>query len=336
MIEVIAPNIKRRLSGVTATVAGLVPIQAGLIGIAATGPGLPPGLPHVALARIPFLPRRTRVWHARRNSDLAVGLVLKWIFRAPLRMIFTSSSPRARSAWTRWLLARCDALVATSARNAEVMPKALPLRIIPHGIDTTHFAPRPRGFFGLGEQKVIGCFGRLREKKGSADLVAALCEVLPDHPGWTSVLMGRITQKEEAFAAELRATIARAGLADRILLRPETAWPQMPEAYSDLDLYVAPSHYEGFGLTPLEAMACGVPVIATSGVGTFDDQVAEGETGLLVPPAEPRALAQALRRLMEDETRAAMAAAARPRVLERFRIEDEARALVALYRELLA
>lgn len=336
-IEVIAPNLKRRLSGVTATVLRLVPLQARSIGIVTTGPGLPAGLPHLALWRVPFLPRRRRVWHARRNTDLLAGVVLKRLLGCDLRLIFTSSSPRARSGWTRWLIGHCSALVATSARNAAVMPKGIPCEIIPHGIDTTAFSPQPAGFFGLPGQRLIGCFGRIREKKGTHDLVQALIGVLPAHPGWSAVIMGRVTPAEEAFAAGLRAQIAAAGLEARIHIRPEASLAEMPAAYSDLAIYVAPSHYEGFGLTPVEAMACGVPVVATTGVGTFDDQVVDGVTGHLVPPSDPVALAAALEAMLSDPTRLAdMAAAARAHVVANFAIEGEAAALNALYRALLA
>lgn len=336
-IEVIAPNLKRRLSGVTATVLRLVPLQAASIGIVTTGPGLPAGLPHLPLWRVPFLPRRVRVWHARRNSDLLAGVVLKRLLRCDLRLVFTSSSPRARSGWTRWLISQCSALVATNARNAAVMPGDIPCEIIPHGIDTAAFSPQPKGFFGLPGQRLIGCFGRIREKKGTHDLVQALIAVLPAHPGWSAVIMGRVTPAEEAFAAGLRAQIAAAGLEARILIRPEASLADMPAAYSDLAIYVAPSHYEGFGLTPAEAMACAVPVVATTGVGTFDDQVVEGVTGHLVPPANPAALAAALQGLLADPSRlAAMSQAARAHVAEHFAIEGEAAALIALYRKLLA
>ena len=335
-IEVIAPNLKRRLSGVTATVLRLVPLQAREIGIVTTGPGLPADLPHVALWRIPFLPRRPRVWHARRNSDLLAGVILKRLFRADLKLIFTSSSPRDRSRWTRWLIGHCTALVATSPSNASVMPAGIPCEIIPHGIDTNEFSPQPPGFFALPGQKLIGCFGRIREKKGSADLVRALVRILPGHPGWSAVLMGRITAREEAFAAGLRAEIAAAGLETRIHIRPEASLAQMPSAYSDLSLYVAPSQYEGFGLTPVEAMACGVPVVASRGVGTFDDQVAEGLTGLLVPPADAETLAATLEGLFTTPNRLAqMATAARAHVETHFAIDGEARALNRLYRRLL-
>ncbi|MDF3605212.1 hypothetical protein PE067_02960 [Paracoccus sp. DMF-8] len=68
-IDVVAPNLKKRLSGVTSTVVRLIPVQREMIGITATGPGLPPDLPHIPLSRAATLPRdRWRVWHARRNT----------------------------------------------------------------------------------------------------------------------------------------------------------------------------------------------------------------------------------------------------------------------------
>ena len=73
---VVAPNLKRRLSGVTATVVRLIPVQAKMIAIRATGPGLPPDVPHIPLLRAATLPRdRWRVWHARRNTEMLLGLI---------------------------------------------------------------------------------------------------------------------------------------------------------------------------------------------------------------------------------------------------------------------
>lgn len=120
-IEVIAPNLKRRLSGVTATIARLVPVQARLIGIAATGPGLPADLPHLPLWRLPFLPRdRWRVWHARRNTEMLLGIALRHLLRRRLKLLFTSASQRRHTGYTRWLIGRMDALVATSRRTAPI------------------------------------------------------------------------------------------------------------------------------------------------------------------------------------------------------------------------
>ncbi len=335
-IEVIAPNLKRRLSGVTATVLRLVPIQARDIGIAVTGPGLPADLPRLSLWRLPFLPRdRWRVWHARRNNELLVGLILRDLLRRKLRIIFTSSSPRMRGRWTRYLLARCDHIVATSTANAAVMRGRC--TVIAHGVDTEAFRPAPEDFFGLNGQHVIGCFGRIRPKKGTDDIVSALCDLLPDHPEWSAVIMGRVLPSEASFARTLRVQIATAGLQDRVVFRDEVPVKEMPRAYNALSLYIAPSHLEGFGLTVFEAMACGVPVLASRGVGAFDVALEGGEAGALFKPADAAALAEALAPLLANLPRLAeMGRAARARAEQHFSIVNEAAALTALYRDVLA
>ena len=95
-IEVVAPNLKRRLSGVTATVVRLIPVQARMIGIVATGPGLPADLPYIPLTRAATLPRdRWRVWHARRNTEMALGLILRRLLRR---------QPKKAGAMTRAML----------------------------------------------------------------------------------------------------------------------------------------------------------------------------------------------------------------------------------------
>lgn len=339
-IEVIAPNLKRRLSGVTATVVRLVPVQAARIGIVTTGPGLPAFLPHLPLWRVAFLPRdRWRVWHARRNTEMLAGLVLRHLFRRRLRLLFTSASQRVHSGYTRWLISKMDGVVATSARTAGYL--AVPHDVILHGIDTEGFAPTPdraalrRALDLPADGLLIGCYGRIRAQKGTGDFVAAMRRLLPGLPGAHAVVMGRATEAHRDYLEGLRREVAEAGLAGRILFRPEVPVSDMADWYRALDLYVAPQRWEGFGLTPLEAMACGVPVLATR-VGAFEELVAEGETGALVPPEAPEALASAAADLLADPERlAAMGRAARARVEAGFRIEDEAEALIAVYRRLL-
>lgn len=102
-----------------------------------------------------------------------------------------------------------------------------------------------------------------------------------------------------------------------------------------LDLLVAPQRWEGFGLTPLEAMACGVPVIATT-VGAFDELVVEGKTGRLIPPGDAEHMRAAVdATLASPATLQQWSTASRHHVEAGFKIEDEATALNALYRELL-
>ena len=339
-IEVIAPNLKRRLSGVTATVVRLVPLQARTIGIVATGPGLPPHVPHLPLWRMFVMPRnRLRVWHARRNTEMALGLVLRGLFRRRLALLFTSASQRRHTGYTRWLIARMDGLIATSARSARYLERRA--EVIHHGIDTEGFSPPVdraalRRRLGLPEVDVIlGCFGRIRAQKGTDAFVDAAIDLLQDRPGMTALVMGSATEGHEAFLGELKARAAAAGLADRIRFMPEVPVHDIADWYRALDLYVAPQRWEGFGLTPLEAMACGVPVVATR-VGAFEEIVTE-DTGSLVPPGDVPALASAIAALLDDAARRNRAGrAALERVRSRFRLDAEAAALVAVYRRLLA
>ena len=343
-ISVIAPNLKRRLSGVTSTVIRLVPLQARDIAIAATGPVLPDHVPRIALHRLLTMSRHApgggaRVWHARRNVEMIAGLALKHLLRKDLALMFTSASQRHHTGLTRWLIARMDAVVATSALTADYL--TVPNTVIHHGIDTETFAPAPdkaalRRRLNLPEDALlIGCYGRIRASKGTDIFVEAMREVLPRHPDAVALVMGRAVGKDQAFLQALRDMVAGHGLGDRIRFLPEVPADATAPWYAALDLYVAPQRHEGFGLTPLEAAACGVPSIATR-TGAFAEIVAEDETGTIIPTDDTPALVAALDAVLSDPARLARwQAACRPRVMEGFRIADEAQALIAIYRDLL-
>ena len=338
-IEVIAPNLKRRLSGVTATIARLLPVQAQSIGIVAIGPGLPAHVPCVPLWSVIVMSgRKCRVWHARRNIEMLLGLILRHVLRKRLRLVFTSASRRHHTRYTRWLISGMDAVVATSRRTASHLWR--PSQVIPHGIDAEVFRPPGdrralRRALGLSEGATIGCFGRIRHQKGTDVFVDAMLEVLPHHPGATALVMGRATGKHRSFLQVLREKVSRAGLEDRILFLPEAPVDAMPQWYQALDLFVAPQRWEGFGVTPLEAMACGVPVIATN-AGAFDELVVEGKTGCVIAPGDVTQMHAAVSAaLASPDTLRRWSAAARRHVEAGFRIEDEAAALNALYRTLL-
>ncbi|MGL6212063.1 MAG: glycosyltransferase family 4 protein [Paracoccaceae bacterium] len=336
--DVIAPNLKRRLSGVTATVVRLIPIQARMMNVVATGPGLPDGVPHLALWRIFVLPRdRWRVWHARRNSEMVLGLLLRGVFRRRLKLLFTSAAQRDHKAFTKWLISRMDAVVATSAKAASYLKR--PSTVVMHGVDTDVFTPADKGAvrasLGLPEGVIMGCFGRIRAQKGVDLLVGAALDLLPSRPGVSVIFTGLVTPDNAAFHADLAARITAAGLSDRVRFLGELPWDQVVRHYQALDLFCAPARWEGFGLTPLEAMACGVPVVAAD-VGAFD-QLIVPEAGTIVPPADQAALTEALRGWIDDPLQLAEGGnAARAHVLARHRIEGEAEALCAVYRQLLA
>ncbi len=347
-VEVIAPNFKRRLSGVTSTIVRLVPLQAKKIAIRATGPGLPPHVPRIPLWQTLFLPRRRegrpvwRVWHARRNVEMLFGLMLRHVFRRRLRLLFTSASQRRHTWLSRALIRRMDGVVATSEATRRYLE--VPAVVIRHGIDLSGFHPREeadrralRRRLGLpAEALIVGNFGRIRAQKGTDVFVEAMLEVMAARPEVVGIVLGRATEKHTAFAEELQRRIARAGMAERLRLLPEVPVHEVADWFAALDLFVAPQRWEGFGLTPLEAMACAVPVVATT-VGAFPELLAPGETGTLVPPGDVAAMATAIAAYLDDPVRRVReGAAGRARVERHFRLEQEADALIEVYRALIA
>lgn len=345
-IQVIAPNFKRRLSGVTATVVRLVPVQARAIAIVATGPVLPENVPQIPLSKLTILPRRGpgpngwRVWHARRNVEMIGGLALRYLLGKRLKLMFTSASQRKQTRLTRWLIRRMDAIVSTSDKTAAYLDG--PSEVIMHGIDTEAFSPAQevaalRVHLDLpAEMKIVGCYGRIRAQKGTDVFVDAMVGLLQENQNAMALVMGRATQAHAEFEKNLKAKVASAGLSDRLRFPPEVPTEAMADWYRVLDLYIAPQRWEGFGLTPIEAMACGVPVIATR-VGAFDSLVTEGETGHLIDPGNVAAMRATAQQLLSNADQlATMKQAARSRAVTHFSIEGEAAKLIAIYRQLLS
>ena len=342
-IEVIAPNFKRRLSGVTSTIVRLVPLQRQQIAIATAGSGLPGDMPHLSAAQLISMPRNgpagVRVWHARRNVEMLGGLALKYLLGKRLKLLFTSASQRHHSGYTKWLISRMDRVIATSAKGAAYLDK--PVQVVHHGINTEEFSPPAdkaalRRDLGLPEDAIlIGCYGRIRAQKGTDVFVDAMLEVLKAHPKTVGLVMGRATEKHVAFEKDLRAKVDAAGLSDRLLFPPEVPVWEVSRWYQALDLYVAPQRWEGFGLTPLEAMSCGVPAVATR-VGAFEELIAPNETGLLIDPGETAQMVEAINEVLATEGRLqSWSAAARKHAMTNFALEKEAETLVSIYRELL-
>jgi glycosyltransferase involved in cell wall biosynthesis len=233
-----------------------------------------------------------------------------------------------------------DAVIATSAAAASYLERHA--TVVLHGVDVEHFAPptdraaewRSRGLPGCFG---IGVFGRIRPQKGSTEFIEAMIRVLPHRPEWTAVLVGQTTPEYRRYEQELRNRLAQAGLLERVHFTgflPDRR--SISEWYRALSVVVCASRVEGFGLTCLEAMASGCPVVA-SRTGAWPELLSEGETGFLVPPCDSVALAEAIMRLTTDPERiAAMGRRARDVVVDRHRIEDEAYGIYQVYRGLLA
>lgn len=300
-IEVIAPHFKRRLSGVTSTIIQLVPRQiAAGVRIATFGPGLPPHLPQMRYHQLAGLWKslpggRPRIWHARRNIEMLGGIVLGRLLRMKLKLLFTSASQRHHTGYSRWLISQMDHVVATSAKTGSFLK--VPYTVVMHGIDTEKFRPAENA---PPRRLRIGCAGRIRHQKGTDLFIDALIALLPHYPDWEGEAIGRVTTEHQPFAEELRQKIAAAGLSDRLRLAAETT--EIADWYRGIDLYVAPSRTEGFGLTPLEAMASGVPAIAGD-VGAYPELIVPGQTGAVVPTGDLAAYIAAIEPYLADSSR---------------------------------
>ena len=338
-LQLIVPNLHRRYSGVTATNRMVAPKIAKMFRAAWLGSDAPDGIARMAVADLPGLWRRRMplIWHARRNNEMIVGVVLRslgW----PLRLVFTSAAQRHHSWITRWLMRRMDAIIATSDISASFLK--VPATVIPHGVDTDTYAPpadRAAAFAqtGLPGRYAIGCFGRVRAQKGTDVFVEAMCRLLPRYPDFTAVMVGAITPEQSGFANDLRQRIEMAGLQARIVIMGELEIEEVQRWYRRLTIYAFTSRNEGFGLTLIEAMAAGAALVA-SRAGAAELVVEDGVSGVLTPPGDVDALVAALEPLLRDPaSSAAMGERGRARVVEKFSLDAEAAAIAAVYRALV-
>lgn len=342
-IDVIAPNFKKRHSGVTSTVIRLVPLQAKQIAITSCAPDLPSDVPNVAWPALITMsrsgPSGARVWHARRNVEMLAGLALRTVGFKHLKLLFTSAAQRHHSGFTRWLIRKQDAVIATSAKSAAYLERDA--TVIRHGVDCDQFSPAPdkaalRTRLDLPQGVLIGCFGRIRHQKGNDLFVEAMCAALPDHPNAHALIMGRATADNQTYLNDLKTKVAAAGLTNQIHFRDEVPIEDLADHFRALDFYVAPQRWEGFGLTPLEAMACGAPVIATR-VGAFEELIKHGETGVLVDIEDVAAMTAATKTLLsQPKTAISWGQNARQHVLDTFQLQQEADAIIGVYRKLLS
>ena len=341
-LRVLAPCLGKHYSGINASMAAVLPELNKHVPIAAVGFHVPAGVPQISFRQLFRLARQGpwRVWHARRNVDILVGLILKRIFRFKILMAFTYVAHRPLSCITRWYARRMDALISPTAVAAAFLGKSTV--VVSHGVNIDVFHPPEDrraewAAHGVPGQYGIGVFGRLRPQKGTQEFVEAMIRVLPQRPQWTAVLVGQTTKEFLPFGQALRFRIKEAGLADRFhfvgFLKDAK---DVPAWYRAMSVVVCPSRVEGFGLPCLEAMASGCPVVATR-TGAWPEVISEGEDGYLVPCRDASALADAILKATADPSRLEpMGRRAREKVATHYRIEDEAAGLLGIYRRLLA
>ncbi|HEX4862705.1 MAG TPA: glycosyltransferase family 1 protein, partial [Acidimicrobiales bacterium] len=200
------------------------------------------------------------------------------------------------------------------------------LEVVPIGADHTHFRPRPE------IQRVTGRIMTTASAdvpfKGLLPLVEAIAKLRTERPDTHLVVVGKLRASSPVAAA-----IDRLGLKGAVTFESGVSDDRMVELYSEAEVAVVPSLYEGFSLPAVEALACGVPLVATTG-GALPEVVGQdGVTAMLVPPGDPGALAMAIRTVLDDPLLAArLSDAGRRRVLERFTWQACAKATADQYR----
>jgi type III pantothenate kinase len=172
------------------------------------------------------------------------------------------------------------------------------LTVIPCGVDLAVFTPDgPAEARRPGVRRVV-VVGRLVERKGVGNAIDAVARM----PGVELVVAGgpdRARLGADAEARRLLGIAREAGITDRVELRGRVSREEMPVLLRSADVVACVPWYEPFGIVPLEAMACGVPVVAAA-VGGMIDTVVDGVTGLHAPPRDPQRLSEILRGLLDD------------------------------------
>lgn len=261
----------------------------------ASAPRLAAQLARVLRGLRPRIAHVTEVWPP--------ALVAARTARVP-RLLVTHHTPELPRrdnafgrAWVRLGWAMRPEVIYTSETDRERDGRR-PSHVVPLGIDVARFASGTRVLDGT----VVGNVARLAEQKGHRTLLAAVPSVLERRPGTKFAIAG-----DGELRNELEQLAKQHG--DHVAILGNR--PDVPDLLASFDVFAYPSRFEGLCLAVIEAQAAGVPVVATP-VGGIRETVRDGETGLLVPPDDPQALADAIVRLLEDRAEAErMAARAR-------------------------
>lgn len=210
------------------------------------------------------------------------------------------------------------------------------IEVVYNGVNLERFNPRVDGSgmrakYNLEEKKVVLYLGRLTRYKGPQFLLSAAPRVLREIPDAHFLIAGTLRKD----VLDLEGLARKLGVEKRVTFTGFVPDGELPRLYRAADVFCYPSLWEGFGLTPAEAMACGLPVVAFR-CTAVPEVVRDGETGLLVPPQDVSGLARALIELLSDEEkRARLGRAGREHVAENFRWDLAAERTEAVYRKVL-
>jgi len=300
---------------------------------------------------------RYDVLHANFFMSGLVGLELKALFGHALVTTFhalglvrlehqreADAFPAQRIDIERRLVSDSDCVIAECPQDRMDLMRLYGahedrITMVPCGVDPEEFLPscrlQARRELGLADHEfVVLQLGRLVPRKGIDNVVRAVALLPPCVPVRLLVVGGNSAQPDESSTPEigrLRDVAHACGASARVHFLGQRQGAQLRQCYAAADVFVTTPLYEPFGITPLEAMACGIPVVGAR-VGGIQYTVVDGVTGFLVPPRDPAALAQRLMTLHERPgLGSAFGEAGLRRVRSHFTWEHVARDLARVY-----
>jgi glycosyltransferase involved in cell wall biosynthesis len=209
------------------------------------------------------------------------------------------AGPAARLRMEALIARSVSAVLASSSAEQEDLARlGVPRRsvtVVPYGVDTTQFDPEGPVARRSSKPRLLAV-DPLTDQAGVAGIIRALADV----PGCELVIAGGPPRAELDGSPVYRALAqlaVRLGVAGRVVFAGQVSRTRLPALLRSADLLVHTAVYEPFGMTPLEAMACGTPVMATAG-GSHQDEIVDGATGVLVRPGQPAMLAARIRQLL--------------------------------------
>ncbi len=253
------------------------------------------------------------------------------------------TSPPERLAVEEQLVRECDRVVATCSDEVFELLRLggdrRRISVVPCGVDLATFTPRGRALAREDGRRRLVYVGRLVERKGIGNAISALAGLVAGGgPDTELVVAGGPAAEDVATDPEVRRLTAlaeEAHVEDRVRFLGRVGRSELPALLRSADAVVCLPWYEPFGIVPLEAMACGVPVVATA-VGGLIDTVVDGVTGVHVPPRRPGVVAEVLRDLLADEDRrTTYGAAGAARARSRYSWERVAASTLQTYQHLL-
>ena len=289
-----------------------------------------------------LLTRRIDLLHCNTSICNQYGMIAARLVGLPV--VTHTRNILGKRAFQRMFLGGADVLIANSRAvadsYAQYVSKDQRVEIIYNAVDTKYFRPHEernsRSRYNISDSKfVIGQIAQITPNKGQDIFIRALAQVVRKHPNVRGLIVGgnTIIDDSDWFLDELKQLVKELGLVDKVIFTGFVK--NMVNLYRCLDLVVLPSKSEGFGRTIAEAMAMTKPAVAAK-VGGLPEIIVEGKTGLLVPPGDSKALADAILKVVENpELARKIGTNGRIMVEEKFSIENNVKQIECEYMSLL-